>query len=114
MVRFNEKWVADADGCHIWTGWLDPDGYGRFAVAGRTHRPHRWLFQQVHGWSDEQMPPEILHSCDKPACVREQCLAPGTKSDNMKDMIAKGRGRNQFGHPERVVNRRVGSNGSPG
>lgn len=92
MSRFNAKWAVDLDGCHIWQEWTDEDGYGRFKVAGKTRRAHRWFFEAVHGW----LPPAILHDCDKPPCVREQCLIPGTHSDNMRDMIMKGRGRNQF------------------
>lgn len=95
MERFNEKWKLDGDGCRIWTASQTRDGYGQFGVSnGSAARAHRWLFQQVHNWSDEQMPPEVCHSCDKPLCVREQCLFPGTHKDNAADMAAKGRGRN--------------------
>lgn len=90
--RFDEKWVADDAGCHVWTA-NTRDGYGRFWDGERNVDAHRWLFLTEHGW----LPPEVCHACDKPACVREQCLFPGTKSDNMRDMMAKGRGRNQFG-----------------
>lgn len=92
LARFNTKWELSREGCHIWTAWVDEDGYGRFWVDGRTRRAHRWFFLVTHGW----LPPEILHECDTPSCVREQHLIPGTKSDNMRDMILKGRGRNQF------------------
>jgi hypothetical protein len=94
--RFDLMWTEDADGCHIWQRNATAEGYGKFYVDGRTVRAHRWLFQQAHGWDDDEMPPEVLHGCDKPPCVREQCLAPGTKSDNMRDMVRKGRGKNQF------------------
>lgn len=92
--RFDLHWVLDpVDGCHLWVLGLDRDGYGQFKVDGRTHRAHRWLFYHEHGF----LPPEVLHDCDVRRCVNERHLLPGTKSDNMRDMIAKGRGRGQFG-----------------
>jgi hypothetical protein len=91
-ARFNRHWAHDlSTGCHLWTGWRDEDGYGRF-WQGQTWRAHRWLFRYVHGY----LPPQVMHDCDTPACVNERHLLPGTRSDNMRDMVLKGRGRNQF------------------
>lgn len=90
MERFNEKWELDADGCHIWTaakiGQKDML-YGGFKVAGKLWRAHRWIFLQAHGY----LPPMVCHACDKPLCVRERCLFPGTALDNHLDAMAKGR-----------------------
>ncbi len=87
LERFNTKWVVDFDGCHIWTKGTDQGGYGYFFANGKTVHAHRWLFKEAHGY----LPPMVCHSCDKPACVREQCLFPGTHQDNMDDMWRKGR-----------------------
>jgi len=98
MNRFNEMWELDAAGCHIWKAAKGGSGYGEFSLGSyyqdgkrKTPYAHRWLFQQVHGWSDEQMPPCVCHSCDIPACVNEWHLFPGTHKDNMDDMATKGR-----------------------
>lgn len=96
-ARFLARVEIDPDGCWLWTPPLTADGYGKFYWGGRTYRAHRWLFQWAHNLTDRQMPPEVCHACDKRACVLETCLFPGTKEDNMRDMMSKGRGRNQFG-----------------
>lgn len=87
MGGFNARWKPDADGCHIWQGNRGGNGYGQFYVGGKQRLAHRWLFLQAHGY----LPPFVCHACDKPLCVREQCLFPGTAADNNADMISKGR-----------------------
>lgn len=88
LERFNRNWKVDNDGCHIWQGKPNgSNGYGRFGVNGKMWLAHRWIFLQAHGY----LPPAVCHSCDKPLCVREQCLFPGTQLDNIADRHTKGR-----------------------
>jgi len=51
---------------------------------------HRWLYQYVHGVT---LPSNITvnHRCDNPPCVNPAHLYAGTRQDNMRDMIARGR-----------------------
>jgi hypothetical protein len=56
---------------------------------------HRALFEALTGPIPEGM--VVMHMCDTPLCVEISHLRLGTLSENTQDMIAKGRGSNQFG-----------------
>ena len=78
--------------CHVWRGKLTKDGYGRIAVAGGVDRVHRVAFFLAEGrWPE----PCALHHCDNRACGRRSHIYEGTQADNARDMVARGRHRNQ-------------------
>ncbi len=84
--------VATGDGCWLWTGQLDRDGYG--TITGRGMKPvkaHRLSWELAHGRSPGKL--WVLHSCDTPACVNPAHLRLGTPKDNTADMISRGRSR---------------------
>jgi hypothetical protein len=59
---------------------------------------HRWVYAHHHGLDLSQMEGmDVCHSCDNPACINVDHLWLGTRSDNMQDMMAKGRGRKATG-----------------
>lgn len=102
--RIKSRYEVDKDtGCWNWTGSLFNGGYGR--ISGWLVKPngvekvremlaHRasWIIHNgdipkgegVHGTV-------VLHKCDNRACINPDHLMLGTQSDNVKDMIAKGR-----------------------
>lgn len=87
--RFWRRVEPRPDGCWIWTGGKDADGYGAFYYNGRNQRAHRVSFQWHHGRPVES---EILrHSCDFPACVRPDHLLEGSQQQNIDDAYARGR-----------------------
>ena len=86
------------DGCWLWLGARDKDGYGLFALRERGQTvAHRWIYQQVHGSLDASI--KVLHHCDNPPCCRLDHLFAGTPADNMADMVAKGRQKGMDTHP---------------
>ena len=91
-TRFWRLVARSDDGCWLWTGSVDRDGYGRFFVS-QTPRvrvlAHRYSYQLVHGPRPSTVC--ILHHCDVPACVRVDHLFEGTHTTNHLDMQAKGR-----------------------
>lgn len=77
------------DGCWIFTGAWNRDGYGSIRYAGKTIGAHRIAYEAFIGPIPEGM--SVLHSCDVRACVNPDHLWLGTQDDNVQDMIAKGR-----------------------
>ncbi len=77
-------------GCIEYTGTLDRGLYGCLpkSVFG-SRRAHRVAYQLVHG----QIAPElcVCHRCDNPKCVNVEHLFVGTRQDNIRDKISKGR-----------------------
>lgn len=102
--RFMVRFVADLDtGCWNWIGALNAKGYGvigglikgkRYAPVGQNILAHRasWIIHNgdipdgegAHGTV-------VMHKCDNPACVNPKHLMLGTQSDNVLDMVRKGR-----------------------
>lgn len=80
------------DGCWLWTGCTDVDGYGVFRSRPPT-KAHRFAWTLAHGPIPDGM--WVLHSCDVPACTRPGHLFLGTPRDNVRDCIEKGRRKNQ-------------------
>jgi len=80
-------------GCWEWSGGTDRGGYGVLSVGENgTRRPYhvtRLVWRLIHG----AFPTNALHRCDNPLCARPSHLFDGSKADNNRDMVAKGRGR---------------------
>lgn len=96
MIDFTEKDVADfwsrvrrSEGCWLWLGSINSNGYGRLYIRGRRLGAHRWAYIFTHGEIPRGL--EILHRCDNPPCVNPDHLIAGTHVDNMRDMSSKGR-----------------------
>lgn len=89
IARFWSK-VRKSDECWIWiAGRYFPAGYGQFFLDGRDMRAHRTSWTIVHGPIPDGL--WVLHKCDNPPCVRPDHLFLGTRSDNMRDCVSKGR-----------------------
>jgi hypothetical protein len=99
--RFFNRFERDqSTKCWNWTGLLSPKGYGKISGvmldgtkvnAMLAHRVS-WLLHNgpipagegAHGTV-------VMHVCDNPACVNPDHLRLGTQSENVKDMVTKGR-----------------------
>lgn len=80
------------DGCIEWKGARNPQGYGQKCIKGKRYRTHRLAWEWANGPIPEGL--FVLHKCDNPPCCNPDHLFLGTQTDNMQDMLAKGRGIN--------------------
>lgn len=81
-------------GCRIWL-YHKRNGYGGVSRNGREECASRMVYVLTHG----EIPSDIhvLHTCDDRACCESSHLFAGTRSDNMRDMVAKDRNFKQAG-----------------
>lgn len=79
-------------GCFEWNGCRSPIGYGYITYQYRSQLIHRLAYKI---WKGEIRKNQvIMHSCDNPRCWNVKHLVQGSRSDNNKDMILKGRWAN--------------------
>lgn len=78
--------VPELGACWVWTGALDPQGYGRFRPVRRAHRAS-WIIAT----GEDPGKLCVLHRCDNPRCVRPEHLFLGTRTDNARDRESKRR-----------------------
>lgn len=81
--RFWSKVAPDENGCWIWTGRVDKDGYGRFDGSNGMVLAHRIAAADAKGPIPTKA--HALHHCDNPPCVNHEHLYFGTHQDNMND-----------------------------
>lgn len=86
--RFAGRTTPGPNGCLLWTGPLNDDGYG---VLPHGRKAHRAVYSMHHGTIPGGL--EVRHSCDVRACVNPDHLHLGTHLENMGDMVARGRSR---------------------
>jgi hypothetical protein len=66
------------------------NGYGMFNVStGHPVPAHRFSYALAHGAIPVGL--SVLHRCDVPKCIRPDHLWLGTHTENMAEMVAKGR-----------------------
>ncbi len=101
-IRF-WRTVQKTEGCWLWQGWTDRDGYGQISIGGKQGKRIRataaaWLL------SKGTLPTNnLLHTCDTPSCVRTDHLVDDTQAANMADMVSKGRSLKGEAHVQAVL-----------
>ena len=83
--------VEKTEGCWVWKSASDANGYGKISYRGRHESAHRVSYMIHVGEIPKDM--FVLHKCDNPPCVNPCHLFLGTPTDNVHDMIKKGRAK---------------------
>lgn len=88
--KFRGKFEIDSNGCWLWSGCLDKDGYGKTMYGGGNHiRSHRKSYLLHVGEIPEGLC--VLHKCDVRACINPDHLFLGTNQENTIDRNQKER-----------------------
>lgn len=106
IARFFEKISpCPITGCWWWTDMPTAANYGQFLAGGTMVYAHRFSWFLAHGFYPEPGV-YVCHRCDQTACVNPAHLFLGTQSDNLADMVRKGRSR----RGEKNVNAKLTAN----
>ncbi len=79
-------------GCLEWTASRNAFGHGSFGVGKKIVYAHRFAWELVNGPIPAGL--VIRHMCHNPLCCNPAHLEPGSRADNVQDMIDSGRFKN--------------------
>lgn len=83
------KRAPASNGCIVFTGCRDANGYGILGVGKKYFKAHRVAWQLTNGQIPEKL--FVCHTCDNPPCINPEHLFVGTALDNNRDKSQKGR-----------------------
>jgi hypothetical protein len=99
-------------GCLLWEGPVHNYGYGQTSFGGVWAYTHRLAYAfGLEGERHGALPPPkvvIRHKCDVPRCCNPEHLQAGSRADNARDRVERGRSargdaHGLRAHPERVA-----------
>lgn len=84
---WNKVAIGTPDECWEWQGSRRGDSYGQLYVNKKHRAAHRFSFFMANYY----YPPVVRHKCDNRICVNPHHLEGGTQTENMRDVVERGR-----------------------
>lgn len=78
-----ENYVVTGDGCWMWTGPKEVQGYGRLAYRHIRWKAHRLSCLLTHSKLPDHQP--LHHICENKACINPEHLTPMERGDHFND-----------------------------
>lgn len=100
LVRFNEKFHVDSNGCWIWSTCSRGEGYGGFWCGGKHDYAHRVSYLHFVGEIPKGL--QIDHLCRVRRCANPDHLEAVTPKENIRRGKTSANGRKTHcpqGHP---------------
>ncbi len=72
------------DGCWIWLGTPDSNGYGRIAIDGKRDKVHRWMWKVCIGPLSSECDLDHDWSCKNKLCCNPDHLEPVSHGENSR------------------------------
>jgi len=92
LDRLRARCVIDANGCWLYQGFIQRNGYGEMCCRNQNWRAHRLAYTlakgQIHDGHD------VCHTCDVKRCCNPDHLWTGPRQLNNRDTTDKGRNKN--------------------
>ena len=80
LERFGLKVSPQTNGCWLWIGGKQGNGYGNYGAGGKQYTVHRFLYEVVRGPVPRGL--ELDHLCRQRNCVRPSHLEAVTPTEN--------------------------------
>ena len=77
------------DECWTWLAYKQGSGHGQLTFGQKRYYAHRIAYYLSNADYNEFLC--VIHKCDNPPCCNPKHLIQGTQSENMRDMVNKGR-----------------------
>lgn len=98
--RFLSKIYLGKNDCWEFSTKKDAYGYPQIRIQKKTYKAHRVAYKFFVRREPGKLC--VCHACDNPGCVNPFHLFLGTRLDNNRDMVSKGRDKNNFSYKNRV------------
>ena len=90
ISEYQKNVTINENGCHVYNGTLNKQGYAEPRIDGKLMRLHRAAYAHTYGPLPRPDHLIVCHSCGNRACINPRHLYLGTTKDNARDMVLHG------------------------